>query len=273
MKEKLNYLKKFVKTLVWPILLTLGQFLLIVVFTLFFNLNYINNLKSEYPNFSNNEINIKFNEITNTDNYIQELSEFLNDNNIFIMLIMIVIFLPILIKIYKKLKDKNIEKIDKTDYLKIITFSIFLSLSLNIILYLINTLIPITNRYDNIKILFYTIIPTGIIGPILEEYIFRGIVYNKLKSFNSTKKAIILTTLIFSIMHFELSQIIYTLIIGYYLTYLYAKTNNIKVSIISHIVINTTTILLVPLILNTNIYVQFGLLILLVLSYFEFFDI
>ena len=64
-------------------------------------------------------------------------------------------------------------------------------------------------------------------------------------------------------MHFELSQIIYTLIVGFYLTYIYFKTNNISVPITAHITINTTTILLIPLILNTNIYIQLGVLILI----------
>ena len=121
--------------------------------------------------------------------------------------------------------------------------------------------------------MFYTIIPTGIIGPILEEYIFRGIIFNKLKTFKTTKAAIIITTIIFSIMHFELSQIMYTLVVGFYLTYIYFKTNNINVPIIAHITINTTTILLLPLILNTNIYIIFGILILILLSFFQIFSI
>ena len=95
----------------------------------------------------------------------------------------------------------------------------------------------------------------------------------KYKDIEEEKTAIILTTLIFSIMHFELSQIIYTLIVGYFLTYLYSKTNNLKTSIISHITINTATILLIPLVLNTNIYIQSGILILIILSLFQIFSI
>ena len=173
----------------------------------------------------------------------------------------------------KKIRDSNIKKIEKKDYLKIIITSILLSLSLNIIIYLINKVIPITNRYDDIRILLYNIIPIGIISPIIEEYIFRGVIFNKLKTFNSKKTSIIITTLIFSIMHFELSQIIYTLIVGYYLTYLYSKTNNLKTSIISHMAINTSTLLIVPLIVNTNIYIQSGILILIILSLYQIFSI
>ena len=122
-------------------------------------------------------------------------------------------------------------------------------------------------------LLLYNIIPIGILGPIIEEYIFRGVIFNKLKTFNSKKTSIIITTLIFSIMHFELSQIIYTLIVGYYLIYLYSETNNIKTSIIGHIIINMSTLLLVPLILNTNIYIELGILILIILSLYQIFSI
>ena len=74
-------------------------------------------------------------------------------------------------------------------------------------------------------------------------------------------------------MHFELSQIIYTLIVGFYLTYIYFKTNNISVPILAHITINITTILLIPLILNTNIYIIVGILILIILSFYQIFSI
>ena len=273
MKNKLSYFIKILKLFFWPILLTVTQFLIITIFTLLFNLNYTRDLKGEYPDLSDNEISVKFEEITNTEEYIYELNDYLNNNGTLIIIVTSLILLPFLLKSYKKVKDKNIKKIGNKDYLKIIIVSILLSIGLNIILYLINRVVPITNRYDNIKVLFYTIIPTGIIGPIIEEYIFRGIIFNKLKTFNKEKTAIILTTIIFSIMHFELSQIIYTLIVGYFLTYLYSKTNNLKISIISHITINTATILLIPLILNTNVYIQSGILILIILSLFQIFSI
>lgn len=264
---------KYLKLFFWPLLLVITQFLLITLFTLLFNYKYINNLKIRYPNLNETEINLKFEEISNAEEYVYELSEYLNDFGTIIVIITLILLLPFILKTYKKLKSTNIKKIEGKDYLKIIVFSIFLSIGLNMVLYLINNIIPITNRYDEIKVLFYTIIPTGIIGPILEEYIFRGIIFNKLKAFKTTKAAIIITTIIFSIMHFELSQIMYTLIVGFYLTYIYFKTNNINFPIIAHITINTTTILLLPLILNTNIYIIFGILILILLSFFQIFSI
>ena len=49
----------------------------------------------------------------------------------------------------------------------------------------------------------------GIMGPILEEYLFRGIVYNELKTFESKKNATILASLIFALVHTNYINMIY----------------------------------------------------------------
>ncbi len=266
MKYKLDYLKSFIKVLFWPILLELGQFLLIILFTIFFNMNYIATLKKQFPNLTDFQISNKFNEIMNTNKYIEELNIFLRSRSLIIIIILMIIVLPLIIKSYKKLKIKENKTYKLT---KLIINSCLLALILNITIYLINTILPITNRYDNMSIKINIILTTGFLAPILEEYIFRGLVYNKLKKFNSKKTAIIITTILFALLHFELSQIIYTLLVGFYLIYIYDKTNNIYLSILTHIIINTSTILLMPLIINTNIYIQVGLLIILSLCFYQ----
>ncbi len=266
MKYKLDYLKSFIKVLFWPILLELGQFLLIILFTIFFNMNYIATLKKQFPNLTDFQISNKFNEIMNTNKYIEELNIFLRSRSLIIIIILMIIVLPLIIKSYKKLKIKENKTYKLT---KLIINSCLLALILNITIYLINIILPITNRYDNMSIKINIILTTGFLAPILEEYIFRGLVYNKLKKFNSKKTAIIITTILFALLHFELSQIIYTLLVGFYLIYIYDKTNNIYLSILTHIIINTSTILLMPLIINTNIYIQVGLLIILSLCFYQ----
>lgn len=260
MQSKLDYLKNFVKVLIWPILLGLGQFLLIILFTIFFNNKYMTTLKEQYPTLNNIEINSKFEEIIKTNKYSQELSSFLTSKTLIIMIILSIILLPIFIKKYKNLKSDKIKKIENKDYIKIVVTSIFISVTLNLIFYLINMWIPFTNRYNITSTKFSMIITTGILAPILEEYLFRGIVYNELKTFNSKKLALVLTTIVFALMHRELSQIIYATLIGIYLIYLYIKTNDIKLPIIAHITINTSTLLFLPFIVSANIFIQIVLI-------------
>lgn len=271
MKTKLEYLKKFCKTLIWPLILSLSQFILIVLFTLFFNMQYLNSLKVQYPTLNNNQINDKFQEILNSNKYVQELNNFLTDKSIFVIILLALIILPIITKKYNSLKKDKITKLTNKEYIKIIITSIFMAVVLNLIMYLFNKLIPFTNRYDSSSTKFYMIISTGIIGPILEEYIFRGMVFNELKTFNTKKIALILTTILFALMHTELSQIIYALIIGSYLIYLYTKTNDIKVSIMAHIAINISTIIFLPFIMSVNVFIQIALIAILGLGIYQHF--
>lgn len=271
MKIKLEYLKKFCKTLFWPLILSLSQFILIVLFTLFFNMQYLNSLKVQYPTLNNNQINDKFQEILNSNKYVQELSGFLTDKSVIMIILLALIILPIITKKYNSLKKDKITKLANKEYIKIIITSIFMAVVLNLIMFLFNKLIPFTNRYDSSSTKFYMIISTGIIVPILEEYIFRGMVFNELKTFNTKKIALILTTILFALMHTEISQIIYALIIGSYLIYLYTKTNDIKVSIMAHIAINTSTIIFLPFIMSVNVFIQIGLIVILGLGIYQHF--
>ncbi|MBR4073578.1 MAG: CPBP family intramembrane metalloprotease, partial [Clostridia bacterium] len=69
-----------------------------------------------------------------------------------------------------------------------IVFGICISLIYNIIVYSLNIKFNFTNIYELSKLpIIVQIISSGICGPILEEFLFRGLVYNKLKTFNKKK--------------------------------------------------------------------------------------
>lgn len=266
---KKSSLKKYLKIIFWPFVLMGGQLLLIVLFTFFFNIRYISSLKEQYPNLTNIEIKNKFNEILSSNQYVQELNSFLVDYNIVIIIILTIIILPILVKKYHENYQLSKKQLQSQDYVKIMLFSIFLAFVLNLLFYLVNNIFPYTNRYLDTSTRLSTIITTGILVPILEEYIFRGVVYNELKTFNSKKVSIILTTVFFALMHMELSQMLYAFIVGLYLITLYDRVGSIKVSICSHILINLSTIILIPIITSVNILVQLLIVIILVFGFYH----
>ena len=72
-----------------------------------------------------------------------------------------------------------------------------------------------------------SIISSAIVGPILEEYLFRYYLYNKLKEFNSSEKTIILNSLIFGIIHIKPLNILYASILGLVINLIYRKYQNI----------------------------------------------
>ncbi|MBR2704508.1 MAG: CPBP family intramembrane metalloprotease [Clostridia bacterium] len=77
----------------------------------------------------------------------------------------------------------------------------------------------------------------AIIGPIFEELMFRGLLLKKLRVYGD-KTAIIYTGIAFGLFHTNLSQILFATIIGMVFAYVVCKTNNIKYSILIHMIIN-----------------------------------
>lgn len=79
----------------------------------------------------------------------------------------------------------------------------------------------------------------SISGPLVEELLFRGLIFHYLeKGFRSTKAAIILSALAFGIWHGIFIQSVYTFLVGLLLGYLYAKTRELKYPILMHFINN-----------------------------------
>lgn len=78
------------------------------------------------------------------------------------------------------------------------------------------------------------IILIGIIGPIVEEVLFRGILLQRLSQYG-VKKAVIIVSLIFSVMHFLPYVVIMTFISSFFWCLFYLKYKDIQSSIFLHI--------------------------------------
>ena len=136
-------------------------------------------------------------------NDIDLFNQFLSSRQLYLSLILGIIFIPLLYKDYKKYKIKQ----NKINYLTVIILGIILSLIYNVFAYYLNFLLN-TSLFDNNSNLIVTLISTGLIGPIIEELMFRGIIYNELKNKYSNMKAILITTVFFAVIHFNIIQII-----------------------------------------------------------------
>jgi len=76
------------------------------------------------------------------------------------------------------------------------------------------------------------------IVPILEEMIFRGTLLNDFLKCYTPAKAIVIGSIIFSLIHINPAQMITAFILGLLAGWLYYKTNNLLPGIITHAVIN-----------------------------------
>ena len=159
--------------------------------------------------------------------------------NNYIPYIMIIFTLFLTIYLYKKNKRTE-PKIITTYIIPYISIGISISCLLNMLIF---KYLIITPTHSTINILVL-IISSGLIGPIYEEILFRYILLNKLKNFNNPKLAILINSLIFALIHFNIPKIIYAFLLGLIINITYHKRKNILYPIIIHSSANITAIFL-----------------------------
>ncbi|WP_040205612.1 CPBP family intramembrane glutamic endopeptidase [Neobacillus jeddahensis] len=87
------------------------------------------------------------------------------------------------------------------------------------------------------------VLVTSIIGPILEEIVFRKIIFGSLyKRFNFFISALI-SSVVFALAHMEPSHILLYSAMGFTFAFLYVKTKRILVPIFAHVSMNTLVVL------------------------------
>lgn len=109
----------------------------------------------------------------------------------------------------------------------------------------------IFDGYEQVSQLLYSgnfiiqMIFIGIVVPITEELIFRGLVYTRAKQYmRSTLPAMLFCALLFGVYHGNMVQGIYAFIIGFLMAYIYEKFDTILAPIIFHICCNLPAVIL-----------------------------
>ena len=119
---------------------------------------------------------------------------------------------------------------------------------------------PLESVLSNSSI-WATIIFAGILSPIIEEVLFRGVMLNKLRTYGD-KIAIITTALLFGLFHENFSQFFYAVGLGMIFAYVTLKTGTIKYSIGVHIMINMMGSVIGTQVLNSTIATMiFGIVV------------
>ena len=84
----------------------------------------------------------------------------------------------------------------------------------------------------------------GIFIPILEELVYRGNLCGQLETLYGKKIAIVVSSLLFGLMHYNLVQFFYAFIMGIFLSLLYVKTKKMLLPVLSHGILNLLVIFL-----------------------------
>lgn len=140
----------------------------------------------------------------------------------------------------------NIKNSIKNCYKKVLIISItilLLSFGLNNII-LMSPLAEVSAGYSEANANFYgslivlEIVGSVILTPILEELVFRGIVFGRLRYVTGIIPSVIFSSLAFAMIHFNLVQFIYALIIGFALAIFMEWTDGLYGALCGHMVAN-----------------------------------
>ena len=177
--------------------------------------------------------------------------EILNNINIATIITAIcnyVLPLPILLLLMRKLDSTEIKKnnLGFKTFLKYLCITFTLMWIGNITGTIITNLLSFTIQNDianpiqnliNSTDLWLNLILISLIGPIFEEIIFRKILIDRTIKYGPLA-SILVSAIIFGLIHGNLNQFCYTVLVGGFFAYVYIKTGQIKYSIGLHIILN-----------------------------------
>ena len=92
--------------------------------------------------------------------------------------------------------------------------------------------------------IFIQILCSVIVVPILEEILLRGIICTQVYFWHGSWMAIITSSIFFGILHNNIVQFIYALVIGLGLGFIFIKSKRLSICILAHSIINLVVILL-----------------------------
>ena len=170
-----------------------------------------------------------------------------------------VITIPFLIRMIKK--DRVLENqggfvpnkvASAKEYPFLIIMSVAVAVGLNNLLLLLNISEYSEAYQESAEILYSPSFPVqilclGIIYPIMEELIFRGLIYRRMRVRIPVVSAISFSSVVFGLYHGNSVQFIYGAIAGVMLAYFYEKYGSLAAPVIGHIVINIMAVILTEL--------------------------
>lgn len=159
-----------------------------------------------------------------------------------------------------------------------IVLGITASVSLNILIELAAKLIQRqgtlgSEKYEAVETIQYSvpvwigIILYGFVSPIVEELVFRGVIYNRIKRFYQVPKAVVGSALLFGIFHANLPQFLYGTAMGVLIALCYEYLNCFAAPVLMHMSANIFIFLMASLPMQSDVFVTpIGCLIFMIIS-------
>ncbi len=162
---------------------------------------------------------------------------------------------PLLYYSYQKdkLKQKDFfehgKKAGLLVYLLTCTVSFGLAMGLNILIAAVK-LQEIFPEYSQAAEQMYAehgvivLLATLVMAPVMEELIFRGLCFGRIRQFTGKGMTVLLTGLLFGIYHMNLVQFVYATVMGVFFALLYERYRDIRVTMAAHFAANLCAVVL-----------------------------
>lgn len=199
-----------------------------------------------------------FNGFTSMEEINILIAQTLHGKELVLTMISSLITIPILIIFMKRdIEDKKeshtfkrFELNNKWLYLLIIPFGFFNMEWANMFVSVLQMFMPefMIDSYSRAQNAIYgssvaiQFFAAGLMAPIVEELIFRGLIYNRLKEIVNIKWAAIFSAVLFGVFHGNWVQAPYAIIIGLVAVFIYEKYKSIIAPILLHMTVNITSV-------------------------------
>lgn len=107
-----------------------------------------------------------------------------------------------------------------------------------------------SEKYEVVESIQYSvpiwlgIVLYGMVSPLVEEIVFRGVVYSRIKRFYSTAKAVVFSALLFGVFHANLPQFLYGTVMGALMAFCYEYSGCFAAPVLIHMSANIFVFLL-----------------------------
>jgi membrane protease YdiL (CAAX protease family) len=168
-----------------------------------------------------------------------------NQNYIFQHIIVTIVSFPVVISYYRKPEKKPGK--DVLAYVLAAVCGAAFAIAVNNLISF-TPLVSISASYQEVSKAFYgstllaEVIATCILTPVLEEVLYRGIAYVRLREWLGIRPAVILSALLFGLMHFNLVQFVYAGVLGLLLAYVMERFG-LLTAILTHAAANLICVL------------------------------
>lgn len=192
--------------------------------------------------------------------FVQEFVDYINTNSLYFTTVLNGVLIPILsIGVYRDEKRRKAatgiiyKQPSPKQYVLLAALGMCAAISVNMIISL-SGLAYFSPEYQKVSQIIYSgsiwleLVAAVIAAPVVEELLFRGLIYKRLLVWVPPKAGMIISAAVFGLFHGNLVQFVYAFVIGFMLAYMYEKCKTIWVPILLHVSANLIAVLVTELV-------------------------